>query len=225
MDFKALKMKNLLFLLFFLSYGAKAQYEILPFGDVIRTPIKEKKYTDVEGSPYLIDKWSKGKVTLKNGKRYQYDSLRYDLMEDKLVFVDAGKMMHFAEPVAEFEINNGKTGNTLIYKNGLPAVDALSTSSFFQIINRDKVGLYKKVNKYITESKQYGSAVVNKTFNTTYSYYSLKNGIFSKIVPNKKSILALFEDKENQLNEYLKNQKVDFKSDADLEKIFTYLNK
>lgn len=216
--------KILFFCAFLMPFVAKAQYEILPFGDVIRTPIKEKKYTDVEGTPYLIDKWSKGKVTLKNGKRYQYDSLRYNLMDDKLVFIDAGKMMHFAEPVAEFEINDGKTGN-LIYKNGLPAVDALNTSSFFQIINRDKIGLYKKVSKSITESKQYGSAVVNKTFNTTYSYYSLKNGIFSKIVPNKKSILALFENKENQLNEYLKSQKVDFKNDADLEKIFTYLNK
>jgi len=218
-------MKNLLFLLLFLSSGAMAQYEILPFGDVIRTPIKEKKYTDVEGTPYLAEKWSRGKVTLKNGKRYQYDSLKYDLMDDKLVFVDAGKMMHFAEPVAEFEINDAKNGSTLIYKNGFPPTDALTQASFFQILNNDKIGLYKKVNKSITESKQYGSAVVNKTFNTTYSYFSLKNGIFSKIVPNKKSILALFEDKENQLNEYLKNQKVDFKNDNDLEKIFTYLNK
>ncbi|MDN3587233.1 hypothetical protein QWY86_11175 [Pedobacter aquatilis] len=218
-------MKNLLFLILFLSFGAKAQYEILPFGDVIRTPIKEKKYTDVEGTPYLIEKWSKGKVTLKNGKRYQYDSLRYDLMDDKLVFVDAGKMMHFAEPVAEFEINNPKNGSTLIFKNGFPAVDALNSSSFFQIICNGKIGLYKKFNKSITESKQYGSAVVNKTFNTTYSYYSYKNGIFSKIVPNKKSIFALFEDKENQLNEYLKNHKPDYKNDSDLEQIFNYLNK
>lgn len=218
-------MKNLLFLLFFISYGARAQYEILPFGDVIRTPIKEKKYTDVEGTPYSIDKWSKGKVTLKNGKHYQYDSLRYDLMEDKLVFVDAGKMMHFAEPVSTFELKDVKTGNIVQYKNGLPPVDALTNSSFFQIISSDKISLYKRVNKSITESKQYGSAVVNKAFHTTSSYYSLKDGIFSKIVPNKKSILALFEDKENQLNEYSKNQKVDFKNDTDLEKIFKYLNK
>ncbi|WP_231464072.1 hypothetical protein [Pedobacter sp. Leaf132] len=218
-------MKNLLFLFIFLSSGAMAQYEILPFGDVIRTPIKEKKYTDVEGTPYLIDKWSKGKVTLINGKHYQYDSLKYNLMDDKLIFVDAGKMMYFAEPVAKFELMDSKSGNYLKYKNGLPAIDALSNTSYFQIINDNKAGLYKRINKSITESKQYGSAVVIKAFHTTSSYYSLKNGIFSKIVPNKKSILALFDDKENQFDEYLKNQKVDFKNDADLDKIFTYLNK
>ncbi|WP_316734807.1 hypothetical protein [Pedobacter aquatilis] len=183
-------MKNLLFLLLFLSFGAKAQSEVLPFGDVIRTPVREKKYTDVDGSPYLIEKWSKGKVTLKNGKHYQYDSLRYDLMDDKLIFVDNGKMMHFAEPVSRFDLKDAKNEKLLSYKNGFPPVDALNSDSYFQIISNDKIGLYKRVNKSITESKQYGSAVVNKTFNTTSSYYSLKNGIFSKIALNKKSIFS-----------------------------------
>lgn len=208
----------------FISFVAQAQYEILPFGDVQRTPIKEIKYTDVTGSPYFYDFWVKGKVTLQNGKSYINDSLKYNIIDDKLIFKnDDGALMYFAEPVKEFELS-GIALNPMHFTNGLPAVNGLNSNSYYQVIATGKIGLLKKVSKNITETKQYGSAVINKAFNTTYSYYSFQNGTLAKIIPNRKAIIALFDIKEDLLNDFLKKEKIDFKKDEDLYKLFTYLN-
>lgn len=217
-------MKNVLFLLIFLAVGAKAQYEILPFGDVKRTPIREMKFTDVTGSPYLYDFWSKGKVVLKNGKKYQNDSLKYNVLEDKLIFKnDDGALMYFAEPVTAFEFS-GKELNPLRFINGLPAISGLTPDSYFQVIAEGKINLYKKIRKEINESKQYGSAVTNKSISTISNYYSYKEGTLAKITPNKKTISALFGITEDQLTDYTGKEKVDFKKDQDLYTLFKYLN-
>ncbi|MCZ4225182.1 hypothetical protein [Pedobacter rhodius] len=217
-------MRGFFVLLIFVSFGAQAQYEVLPFGDVQRTPIKEIKYTDVTGSPYLYDFWVKGKVTLQNGKKYITDSLKYNVIDEKLIFKNNdGSLMYFAEPVKEFELY-GTEPNPVHFINGLPAINGLNSNSYYQVIATGKIGLLKKVSKNITELKQYGSAVTNKAFNTTYSYYSFQNGTLTKITPNKKTIIALFGIKEDLLNDFLKKEKVDFKKDEDLYKLFTYLN-
>lgn len=218
-------MRIFLYLLLFFSLAAKAQSEIQPFGDVKRTPLTVIKYTDMVGNPYLYDFWVKGKVTLKNGKSYSNDSLKYDLIDDKLVFKnDDGTLMHFAEPVKSFDLLS-KDLTVLHFANGLPVSSGMNPESYFQIIYEGKISLLKRTGKFITESKQYNSASTTNSFNTTYSYYSLQNGVLTKISLNKKTIIALFELEEQQLNDYLKQEKIDFKKDADLNKLFTYFNK
>ncbi|MFC3562126.1 hypothetical protein [Pedobacter jamesrossensis] len=217
-------MKIFLFILLFFSIAAKAQSEIKPFGDIRGTPLTLVKYTDVVGSPYLYDFWVKGKVTLKNGKKYSNDSLKYDVTDDKLIFKnDDGSLMHFADPVKEFELLN-KDLSISRFVNGLPPSNGFSAETYYQVIAEGKIPLFKKTSKFITESKQYNSASATKLFNTTYSYYYLQNGNLIKISPNKKSIIALFGLKDEQLTEYIKKEKVDFKKDEDLNKLFTYFN-
>ena len=212
-------------MLSFCSIAAHAQYTIQPYGDMQGTPLKEIKYENVIGTPYFLDFWSKGKVTTKSGKNYLDMPLKYDIMNDKLIFQgDGGNMMYFAEPVSTFEITD--TGLSTNYKfiNGLPIIDGLNQSSFFQIIASGKISLFKRVYKKITESTGYGSASVNKSFNNYSTYYVLQNGNLSKISINKKSLIALLPNKEKEITDYLKKEKTDFKQDSDLNKFFTYLN-
>lgn len=218
-------MKNFLFLILFFSVAAKAQLEIQPFGDVKRTPLMVIKHTDVEGSPYFYNFWVKGKVTLKNGKSYSNDSLKFDLVDDKLIFKnDDGTLMYFAEPVGAFDLLD-KDSKVLHFKNGLPASNGLNAESYFQIIYDGKIPLFKRTGKFITESKQYNSASTIKSFNTIFNYYTLQNEALIKVSLNKKTIVALFGIKEEQLNDYLKQEKIDLKKDDDLNKLFTYFNK
>ena len=107
----------------------------------------------------------------------------------------------------------------------MPATKGFSSEAYFQILAEGKVTLLKKIRKEITESKQYGSAVTNKSINTTSSYFALKEEMLVKILPNKKTITALYGINDMQLDNYLKENKIDFKKDDDLYKLFTYLNR
>ncbi|MBC6111632.1 hypothetical protein ACFOG5_20470 [Pedobacter fastidiosus] len=218
-------MKKLLIGLLFVATFAKAQKEIKPFGDALNTPLREKQYVDVSGSPYLFDAWAKGKVTTKSGKLFNVDSLKYDLIDDQLIFKDEkGVLMHFEEPITKFEIENG-LGGVSYFVNGLPASDGSNPSSYFEIINKGKVSLYKRSTKTIVEDKPYGSATVNKSFQPNNSYFVLQEETLKKINLNSKNAIALFESKKAEMTDYLKKNKVNFKNDEDLKNLFTYFNK
>ncbi len=219
-------MKYLFLVLSLISLNSYSQYALTPFAEVQGTQLREIKYEDVTGSPYLFDYWVNGKVTTKSGKHYENMPLKYNVMDDKLIFKhENGNLMYFAEPVTTFELLNPDLNISNKYINGLPVIDHFNNDSYFEVIFSGQTSLFKKTNKKIIESKQYGSAVVNKSFNTTNSYFTLSDGNFAKITPTKKAISALFPTKEQELNNYLKKEKIDFKQDKDLKKLFEYLTK
>jgi uncharacterized membrane protein YgaE (UPF0421/DUF939 family) len=146
-------------------------------------------------------------------------------MNDKVIFKgDDGNIMDFLEPVSTFEITDPDLSNTYNFTNGLPITDGLNASAFFQIIASGKISLYKRVYKKIIESKDYGSATANKSFDNHVAYYVLQSGNLSKISINKKSLIGLLPNKEKEITDYLKKEKTDFKKDSDLNKFFAYLN-
>lgn len=49
-------------------------------------------------------------------------------------------------------------------------------------------------------------------------------GTFQEIKLNKKSIIDSMKDKQKEINEFLNQSKVDFKSDKDLFILFNYYN-
>jgi hypothetical protein len=218
-------MKYLIIVLTLCSIATHAQFTVQPYGDMQGTPLREIKYENVSGTPYFLDFWSKGKVTTKSGKNFADMPLKYDIMNDKLIFQGAGgNMMYFVEPVSSFEITDADLSNHYKFTNGLPVTDGLNAASFFQIIASGKISLFKRVYKKITESKDYGSATVNKSFDNYSVYYVLQNGSLSKISINKKSLIGLLPNKEKEITDYLKKEKTDFKEDKDLNKLFTYVN-
>lgn len=219
-------MKFLIIVLTLCSLAVHAQFTVIPYGDTQGTPLREIKYENVSGTPYFLDIWSKGKVTTKSGKHFVDIPLKYDIMNDKVIFKgDDGNIMDFLEPVSTFEITDANLSNSYKFTNGLPITDGLNASSFFQVIANGKISLFKRVYKKITESKDYGSATVNKSFDSYSAYYVLQNGNLSKISINKKSLIGLLPNKEQEITDYLKKEKTDFKQDSDLKKLFEYINK
>lgn len=213
-------MKNLLFILLFFNLAVKAQNEIVPYGDALNTPLREKKYVNVTGNPYLFNYWVKGIAKTKSGKTFINDSLKYDMVEDIPIFRGKdGALMKFSDQITEFEINDYR------YINGLPKTEFNNEASYYQVIANGKISLFKKTRKSITETKLYGSATADKSFTESNTYFILKDQVLSKITPNKKNILALFFGKEPEIINYLSKEKIDFKKDEDLNKLFTYFNK
>ncbi|MGM9474982.1 hypothetical protein ACS5PU_01080 [Pedobacter sp. GSP4] len=219
-------MKYLIIMLSLCSVAVHAQFVSERLGDMRGAPLREIKYENVSGTPYLLDFWSKGNVTTKSGKRYADLQLKYDIMGDQLIYQDAGgNPMYFVDPLSAFEITTVDSSANYKFINGLPAIDGLNQASFFQLIATGKLTLLKRVYKKITESKEYGSATVDKSFNTYSGYYVLQNSALSKISINKKSLLGLAPDKEKEITDYLKKEKIELKEDKDLSKFFAYLNK
>jgi hypothetical protein len=191
-------------------------------------PILAKKYVDVEGNPYLADDWLKGTVKLSGGENYQDIPLKYDLVSNELFFQNSkGEPMSFVNPVREFTIvSPNETGekHALQFRNGYKAADGGTAETFYQVLTDGETPLIKKISKIVVETKPFNSATTTKSFERSDVYYLVKDGLPLKIRKDKKSILEFLHDYSAQLENYIKTNKLNLKSDSGLIALISYYN-
>ncbi len=219
-------MKKFLFILLFtLVYGnvLKAQFYL---NNLNGTAFKEQNYTDVKGSPYVVDDWSVGTVLTRKGT-YNNINLKYSELDDQLFFKGKDQeMMQFADQVKEFTLSYKKDDKQLLvhYRNGYTNIAGVNNNTYFEILADGKFQLLRKATKKVKQEITYGSTEPNKSFITTVKYYIVTSEKGILIKKDKKSILSVLGDKESQLEVYAKANNIDFKSDEDLAKLINYYN-
>lgn len=201
-------------LLLFINGVSKAQF----LQDIQGRVITTQTYTDVIGSPFLNDAFVNGNVVLTNGVKFKSVLLKYSSYNDELFFKNPKdeSLLSFVVPVKSFEL----LGQT--YVNGFPRIDNFTENSFYELIANSSVKLLVKNYKTILENKPYNSASVEKKFEDNKIYYVFKAGKMKRFKPSKKDFMETFADKSSEIDIFLKKEKVDFKNNADLVKVFEY---
>jgi hypothetical protein len=180
------------------------------------TPLTGQAYMNVKGSPYLLENWEKGSVTLASGKKFENLDLKFDQVINQVIFQDVdGSMKAFSQPIAAFTI--GKDANEHEFYRGVDGI-------FYEKLVTGKVTLWKKNHKTIIDEKPYGSASVQRNILNNNSYYTGDLGQLTKIKNDKKSVLALLSDKAEDIEEYMKKQKLNTKTESDLIRVVMYYN-
>lgn len=209
-------------------FFANAQTQML--NDNQGKPVMEQLYIDVEGSPYLAANWFPGTVSLVSGKT-MLAKLKYDLIKDELLFQSPrdSLALAFVEPVKSFRFDTFGIPESnllpLIFSNGYPAVDEQTPASFYQVIADGKVKVLKRYKKVIHSDQVFNSATVTKTFALKDAvYYLLKDNKLAKFKPVQKNVMAALSDKGENVRAFIISNKIDFKSDRDLARLFNYYN-
>lgn len=196
--------------------------------DVQGNLIREVKYSDVNGNPYLSAEWTKGSILLKNGKRYTNIQLKYDLVSDELLFKDdkSQQMMSFTEPVIEFRLNTDSENRVspMLFRSGFVSDDGVGAKAYFQVMCDENVKLLKKQVKAIRETREYSSAITTKNFSESTSYYLLKNNKAFKIKKDAKQILGVLGNQTDALEKFIKDNNLNLKNESDLIRLVAHYN-
>ncbi|SKB63267.1 hypothetical protein [Daejeonella lutea] len=196
---------------------ASAQYT----EDFRAKTVLEKTYTDVKGSPYLLDNWSLGIVKMASGSSYKDMSLKYDQVTGELIFQDkSGKSLGFADPIAEFKII-GNNNAFRIFRSGFKATDNNSDKYFYEVLYDGGTILLKDPKKNIVEHRAYNSSTAVKSIVETPAYYVVVNGQLIKFKKDKKALLAALPNSD-KLESYIQDNKLNVKDDTDLAKVVLY---
>lgn len=209
----------LLLLLF--AIRSEAQF-IQNLPDLQGKPLTENTYTDVSGTPFLLNDWVKGVVEQSNKVSYKNVDLKYNTYKDELYFKNPkdGAMLSFSVPVTAFSLEiNGKIES---FRNAYPAVDNFTSKTYYQVLFDGEIKLLLKSFKTLVEVKPYNSTTTEKKFIDNSSYYVLNENVMKKFKPSKKDILEIFKSKSTELDTFIKNEKIDFKQNQDLIKVFEY---
>jgi hypothetical protein len=219
--------KTLLFVLFTLAIfctTAKAQFMY----DKLGKPVFEIPYGDVGGSPYLLNDWDEGLVVLPDGKQASA-RLKFDVYSNRLLFQGKNsETLEFTEQLKEFRLNSGNKEisdvSSLVFINNLPAIDKQTAASWYQLIGDGKVKLLKYYGKKIVESQTVNFAPKTKSFVAFHEYYIFQNDAMQRVSISKKSITKALNNHVPEIEAWLKTNNINFKSDADLQKLFEWYN-
>ena len=218
---KTLRILSASFCLLALASTVKAQFKL--YTDY--KPVRLIDYTNMEGTPYLYEDWQTGNVTLANGvSNKEPMMLKLNLVNDVVSFKDkeTGQELEFVEPVQEFSLSVGTAIRH--FKSGFKNIDGIAPSAFLEVLSDGKAQLLKRNNKIVFEQQPIGSATKERTFIEKTKYYLVIDGKATVVKADKKSVLAALGDKHDQLEEYIKTNKVNFKNDAQLGKLVDYYN-
>jgi hypothetical protein len=208
------------------SINSNAQFKVSQ--DINGIPIGTKLASDVTGSVYLYDNFTRGHVLQEDNVYYNDMELRYDLLTDRVTFKNpTGVELAFKNPVKEFKIIKPKTlpVRFLTFKNGFPSIGEFTAKSYYMVLNdTGKVVVLKKIKKVVIESTPYGAAKSQKSLVEREYFFLFHDGKMTKITRDKNSLMNALEDHKEQISKFITEEKLRFKSDEDVVAVINYYN-
>jgi len=188
-----------------------------------------KKYDpQITGSPFIHDDWVSAKLTLSRGKEIGPLPIKLNIESNELYFLDsAGKEMIADDGlVKKVDCIDYYVKDSLryIFKNGYPSIEGRNENYFYQVFTEGRIELLARKFKYIRSEKNDLSGEVSRSFvDGVVVLYVYAYGMIQPLKSNKNFITGLWdENKQQEMNKYISDNKINFKSTSDLIKLFNY---
>jgi hypothetical protein len=217
-------MKNtyLLILVLFVSLVSEVNSQVSNIPTLSNEVLREKKYTDIEGSAYLYNDWKPGSVIDHSGKSYNNVQIKYDAHKDLVELNQDGKVMILNKSIyKKFVLEFVEGGSNNIVKHEFSSefkgVEGEKSNQYFEVMLSGDISLIKKYDvKFINEVvNNYGTAAEIKRFQRKEIFYLVYAEKASEIKMSTKSILSL-ELLPQDFKNFLTDKKVKIKNEEDL---------
>ncbi|MEO5978543.1 MAG: hypothetical protein ABIS36_02990 [Chryseolinea sp.] len=166
--------------------------------------------TKDEEHPYFgANDWSKGNIVYDDDF-YKNIELFYDISRDQVITehkLTGGKIEMIAKKIAQFTIN----GHPFVRLN--QDKEKVIKEGFYEVLYQGKVNVFARREKQMQDKTE--NYTVVHTFIERNKVYIVKNGIYH-FVKTKKSVLAVFDDKRQELKAFLKTEKLRYKDNREL---------
>ncbi len=207
------------------SEGLFAQFAVV-LDNIDGRPVTGKLHGEVQGEPNFFKDWTKATVHLSNGEKLGNVSVKYDLIDDLLIFTDqTGQLYYFKHPVNEFWLHPAGEAD-LHFRSGFPDIDGRFSSNFYQVLVDGNVALLKSYRKNLQEAQAYGSTAKSYYLNDSEVLYVYVDKQLKKVRKNEKAILDALSNQELKAaaQRHIAQQKLNLRRDEDLVTLFRLLN-
>ena len=120
----------------------------------------------IQGTPYVFDKFSVGKVVFVNGMESVDSNLNYSYFDHKLYYTQKNGLYVVNQQAKSFVLNSVDKDNNKVSKQFMclfPSVENNTPATFYEVLgNGDKFLFLKYTHKRIKETVVYGGAPVKE---------------------------------------------------------------
>jgi hypothetical protein len=163
-------------------------------------------YKVVEGSPFFSEHWMKGSAALDKDKEYHNLTLRVNLLEDKVHFMDVkGNEIICTTPINRMTVKDSLTGRIyhFMHSSFIPAATELKEPAWLEVMSDGRAQLVCLHKKTVTETRPYGSATMEQRIVTSDLYYLHLDGRFVR-VKKPQDVAAELKGKEKEAQQWLR---------------------
>lgn len=130
--------------------------------------------TNVQGSPYLSEKFTMGNMVFSNGMKAADSNLNFSLFDQQMYFIKNQNLYLVQIPIKDFEMDVLDAQNvvsTKHFRNGFPPLLLNNQYTFYELMVSGKsLQLLKLSQKRINETTVYGAAPI-KEYATDIQYF------------------------------------------------------
>lgn len=191
--------------------------------DVKGLPIRNVAVPGVEGTPYLVEDWSKGTVKFANGVVTKDVPLRLDLMNNKVYFKKDEAELEFVQPVWEFTLNYPK-GDSAKFRSGYPAIDRNNNETWYEVLADGKLQLLKYRVKTIQSKQGYGDAERKSYYDKDQLYAMLPDGKMISVKKDKDDLMKAIPSAAEAIKKIVEEKKLKLRNEEQLRQLFVALN-
>ncbi len=177
----------------------------------------------VKGSIYLFEDWDTSSVIEVDSRKYLLKSVNYNILADQFQFkVSEDSIFVFDNTIiGQIKLNNRKFKQ---FYFGLDEGDKFCEVLF----EGENSSLIKRHGVKFDQAQPNPLMLKDITdkYVKTAKYYLIDNDTktITSVKLKKKSLAAIFKGKSSDIESYVKNNKLSFKKENDLKKIFKYYN-
>ena len=181
----------------------------------------------VEGHPFFMEGFKSSMIKLTSGEEFSI-SARLDLYKQMVQIKLNGDTAKYILPgnISEIVFYDTIQGKPVSYKfqAGYSAVDNLTKNTFYQILSNGKAELLKSSVKKINKLKNDMTGEMSSQFDNYEDHYLYVKYEMKRLKKDKDFILDLLSDKRKELETYITDQKINFKSIESIKKLIDYYN-
>lgn len=180
--------------------------------------------SDVEGSPYENETFLVGKAVSKKLNNSKTCLMRYNAYNDVIEIKDDNSALGLIKSLHIYAVINDIEYH---YEDFIDENNKAKEGYFILLSKGATINLYlrktKTFNKTVKAESTYYKDKPAK-FVDSQSYYFKKHNVLIPFPYKKKALFQLFPEYEDELNRYIKDEKINPKSEEDIKKLFFYLD-
>ena len=190
------------------------------------SPYIDAKFVSmVSGSPFFNDKMMRGIIVSSDGTEYRNITLRLNLMESQVNFLNDKKVeMVAGMPIQEVTLLDSinQKNYHFVFSDHIKTADK-PEKGYYHLSQKGKAELYTQYKKTIKETRQFNAATYEQSIETNLIFFVLVQGQWKKI--NKiKDLPSILSDKKTEVEEYIKSKGFSKYKQEDMESVIKYYN-
>lgn len=180
-----------------------------------------------EGTPFLLKRFSNATIYVEHNKVIDSIIANVDFRYNEVLVLDKKRKLYaISVPVYRVVFDDAETGKERTLLSGLPAIDKRTEKSFYELLVPGKINLLKAITLYWSDSRAYHEAATTRKYEQVESYYLFNDAMGMIKLPKTLQNIpqAIHPTKAHQLEQFIKDNKLNLKLETDLIKLMEYYN-